>query len=204
MNARRFGTLAAAALTFVACDRPVSFSLRAYTPAPDQLQQAYWPVTDFSLTERHEQTVTLADLRGKVWIADFFYSSCPGPCPMLSSRLSNLQKAIGADDRVRLVSISTDPEKDTPAVLRQYAERFQAGPNWLFLTGPKAAIQDLARNGFKLPFAEDPTAAEPITHSTRLILVDHTGAIRGLYEGAGEEGPERLLGDLRRLLKTQP
>lgn len=204
MNARRLASLAAAVLTLVACDRPVSLSFRVFTPAPDQLQQTFWPVTDFALTERYEQTVTLADLKGKVWVADFFYSSCPGPCPMLSSRLSDVQKAIGADDRVRLVSISTDPEKDTPGVLRQYAEKFQAGERWLFLTGPKAATHDLARNGFKLPFAEDPTAAEPITHSTRLILVDQSGAIRGLYEGAGEEGPDRLLRDLRRLLKTQP
>jgi protein SCO1/2 len=168
------------------------------------LQQTYWPVTAFSLTERSERTVTLADLKGKVWVADLFYSTCPGPCPMLSSRLSEVQKAVGNDDRVRLVSISTDPEKDTPAVLRQYAEKFQASERWLFLTGSKSAIRDLALHGFKLPFAETPGTPEPIIHSTRLILVDQTGAIRGLYEGAGDEGPERLVRDLRRLLDSKP
>lgn len=186
-----------------ACKRP-PVEVFSTGPAPEQLQQTYWPVTDFALTERSERTVTLSDLKGKVWVADFFYSTCPGPCPMLSSRLSDLQREIGADDRVRLVSISTDPEKDTPAVLRQYAQRFQAGERWLFLTGSKAAIRELALTGFKLPFAENPGAPEPIIHSTRLILVDQAGMIRGLYEGAGSETPAPLLRDLRRLLEAKP
>jgi protein SCO1/2 len=161
-------------------------------------------VPDFSLTERSGAQLTAASLKGKVWIADFFYTTCPGPCPMLSSRLSDIQKLIGNDDRVRLVSISTDPEKDTPAVLQQYAERFQASERWLFLTGDKAQIYDLGIRGFKLPIVEDRSAPEPISHSTRLILVDQTGAIRGFYEGVGEEGPERIVGDLRRLLDSPP
>lgn len=204
MSARWLAGLAGVVLSLGACEKRSPVEVFSPPSPPDQLQQTFWPVTEFSLTERSEQVVTLADLRGKVWVADFFYSACPGPCPMLSSRLSEVQKQVSADDRVRLVSISTDPEKDTPAVLRQYAEKFQAGARWLFLTGSKAAIHDLARNGFKLPFAEDPAAAEPITHSTRLILVDQHGMIRGLYEGTSEEGSERLLHDLRRLLDSKP
>jgi protein SCO1/2 len=191
VNVCRFAVLLVVLFETAACGRR----------QPDQLQQTYWPVADFTLTERSERTVTLADLKGKVWVADFFYTTCPGPCPMLSSRLTEVQKAVGGDDRVRLVSISTDPEKDTPAVLRQYAQKFQARERWLFLTGSKTAVRDLAFNGFKLPFADNPGGAEPIIHSTRLILIDQNGAIRGLYEGASEEPPHQLIRDLRRLLK---
>jgi protein SCO1/2 len=198
---RRLAGVGAALLCLAACDRSPEFVV---APAPDALQQTFWKLPDFSLTERSGQPVTLADLAGKVWVADFFYSSCPGPCPMLSSRLSDVQKQVGHDPRVRLVSISTDPKKDTPEVLRSYAERFHANERWLFLTGPKAAVLDLARDGFKLPFAEDPNAADPITHSTRLILVDQTGAIRGLYEGVGGEGIDRLVADIQRLLAAKP
>ncbi|HYR57024.1 MAG TPA: SCO family protein, partial [Chthoniobacteraceae bacterium] len=95
-------------------------------------------------------------------------------------------------------------EKDTPEVLADYARKFGAGERWLFLTGTKAAIHDLALNGFKLPIAEDPSAAEPITHSTRLILVDQTGAIRGLYDGVGGNGVEQIMRDIRRLLESKP
>lgn len=203
MNTRSVAVLFGLLFGLAACNRQ---PVEVFSPAspPDQLQLTYWPVTDFALTERSERTVTLADLKGKVWVADLFYSTCPGPCPLLSSRLSEVQKAIGDDDRVRLVSISIDPEKDTPAVLRQYAERFEAGERWLFLTGTKTAIRELALKGFKLPFAETPGAAEPIIHSTRLILIDQAGTIRGVYEGAGEEKPGQLVRDLRRLLETKP
>ena len=203
MSARWFAGVLGVLIGATACERKPA---EVFAPAssPEQLQQTYWPVADFALTERSERSVTLADLKGKVWVADFFYSTCPGPCPMLSSRLSEVQKQIGADDRVRLVSISTDPEKDTPAVLRQYAQRFEASERWLFLTGSKAAIRELALTGFKLPFAETPDGPEPIIHSTRLILVDQSGMIRGFYEGAGSEKPDQLIRDLRRLLESTP
>lgn len=203
MNARRLGALLGVVLAVSACKRaPVETLVPARSP--EQLQQTFWPVGEFTLTERNESTVTAADLVGKVWVADFFYSTCPGPCPMLSSRLSEVQRQIGNDDRVRLVSISTDPEKDTPAVLRQYAQRFAASERWLFLTGEKDAIRELALKGFKLPFAETPNGPEPIIHSTRLILVDQTGMIRGFYEGAGDVLPDELIRDLRRLLDARP
>ena len=142
--------------------------------APATLQR-YWSVPDFALTERSGQTVKLADFAGKVWVADFFYTTCPGPCPMLSSRLSDVQKELRTEPDLRLISISTDPEKDTPDVLKLYAEKFQATDRWLFLTGPKAVIYSLARDGFKLPIAEPASPGGQIIHSTRLILIDKTG-----------------------------
>ena len=172
-------------------------------PATPAALPRHWSVPDFALTERTGQTVKLADFAGQVWVADFFYTTCPGPCPMMTSRLSEVQKQLGTDPRLRLVSISIDPEKDTPAVLKLYAEKFQATDRWLFLTGPKADIYSLARDGFKLPLAEPATPGAQIIHSTRLILIDQTGTIRGFYEATGETGVRDLIRDIRKLLQAK-
>ena len=171
--------------------------------APATLQR-YWSVPDFALTERTGQTVKLADFAGNVWVADFFYTNCPGPCPMLSSRLSDVQKELSTEPDLRLVSISTDPEKDTPDVLKLYAGKFQATDRWLFLTGEKAGIYSLARDGFKLPIAEPASPGGQIIHSTRLILIDQTGTVRGFYEATGETGVRDLVRDIRKLLEENP
>jgi protein SCO1/2 len=196
--------LSAALVTSVAgCKKEEPFEVLS-KPAVPQTLPAYWPMPAFSLTERSGEALSTKDLRGKVCVVDFFYTTCPGPCPMMTSRLSTIQAAVGNLPSVRLVSISADPEKDTPEVLRQYADKFKAGDNWLFLTGEKAAIHDLANKGFKLSIVEMPEAAESITHSTKLVLVDQSGMIRGFYEGAGEDSTPRLVADIHRLIKEQP
>src|SRR5213592_2048856 len=99
---------------------------------------SYGTVPSFQFTNQNGQPFGSAQLAGKIWIADFIYTTCPGPCPMISSRMSELQKPLGKTD-VHLVSFSVDPEKDTPDVLHRYAEKLQAAPGrWDFLTGPKS------------------------------------------------------------------
>ncbi len=165
---------------------------------------------EFTLTERSGQPFSSASLKGKVWIADFFFTECAGTCPMLSSRLSDLHRATASLSDVRLVSISTDPEKDTPEVLQQYAKKFGADDRWFFLTGPKSDIFRLSIEQFMLALADDPgaKAAEKISHSTKLVLIDKQGWIRGYYDGAATADADgkpidetgRLLADLKRLL----
>jgi protein SCO1/2 len=194
----------AAALFFIGCKKREPFEILAPPPgeaAPRPALAPLWQVPDFTFTERSGQTVTRADLLGKVWVADFFYTTCPGPCPMMTSRLSALQEKLGDRPGVRLVSISLDPAKDTPEVLKQYAERFKAGANWLFLTGDKTATYTLAREGFKIAVAEERNSPEPITHGTKLSLIDRAGWVRGLYESVGEDQTGHLLEDIARLEK---
>ena len=138
-------------------------------PATPSELQKYWTVPDFTLTERSGQLLHLADLAGKVWVADFFYTTCPGPCPVLTGHVGDVQKALGSAPDVRLVSISVDPTKDTPDVLQDYAARFHAGEHWFFCTGEKDAIYKLAHDGFKLPTAEA-TAGAPIIHTPASFL----------------------------------
>jgi protein SCO1 len=193
---------ALAALLLGACEKKDEAFEMLGTPPPQTDLPRHWLIPDFSLTERDGRKITGADLRGKVWVADFFYTSCPGPCPMMSSRLSDLQKVTAGLPDVALVSISADPIKDTPDVLKEYAAKFHAGPGWLFLTGDKTAIYELANRGFKLGLSEDGrTAEEPVTHSTKLVLVDKNGYARGFYDALTPTDTSRLLVDLERLRK---
>ncbi len=110
-----------------------------------------WEVPDFALIERSGQSVTRADLLGKVWIASIIFTRCAEECPLVSNHMARLQATFAAEPDVRLVSITVDPAYDTPEVLTRYAQSFAAQPQrWLFLTGDKATIYRLVREGFRL------------------------------------------------------
>ncbi len=188
--------------SMVACKPSVAPHVVTTQPLP-RLEK-YWQLSDFDLQDQMGETFSLPRMKGKVWVVDFFYSTCPGPCPALTSRLSEIHRDFSGEPRVGFLSISSDPEKDTPEVLRAYAKKFHADDRWYFLTGQKSSVYGLANNGFKLSLKEVPEATEPISHSTRLALVDAEGWVRGFYEGVGEESPsaaKRLKEDIRALLR---
>lgn len=165
---------------------------------------------DFTLIERSERTVTDDDLRGRVWIANFIYSTCPGPCPMMTSQMARLQGELQQHPRwddIRLVSFSVDPEKDTPERLREYARLAHADPQrWLFLTGTREQLWSLANQGFKLYVGEAEgggdgrSASGPVVHAQKFVLVDAAGRIRGYYDGLEDEERTRLRRDLELVL----
>ena len=165
---------------------------------------AYGRVPVFELINQDGQRFGSTQLLGKIWIADFIYTTCPGPCPMISSRMSELQKPLEKTD-VHLVSFTVDPARDTPQILRGYAEKLQAEPDrWDFLTGSQSAIYGLSRNGFKLTISDGKEEKGIPVHSTRMILVDRHGEIRGYYDAAEADGMTRLLADTNHLLREQP
>jgi protein SCO1/2 len=165
---------------------------------------SYGTVPPFELVNQNGQPFGSAQLAGKIWIADFIYTTCPGPCPMISSRMSELQKPLEKSD-VHLVSFSVDPEKDTPQVLRAYAEKLQADPaRWDFLTGSKSAIYKLSHDGFKLAVSDGGDEQGIPVHSTRMVLVDRHGQIRGYYDAAEADAATKLLADANHLLREQP
>ena len=159
----------------------------------------------FTFTERSGKPFTAPDaMRGKVWVADFFFASCPGVCLELTKSMSSLHQAARDMPDARFLSISTD-EKDTPEVLRSYADQHGAGERWSFLTGPKEDVFNLSMHGFKLALADAAgvDVAEKFIHSSKLVLVDKAGWIRGYYDGIGERqaaDAKRLLADIQRLL----
>jgi protein SCO1/2 len=165
---------------------------------------SYGRVPKFNLTNQDAQPFGSQALAGKIWIADFIFTTCPGPCPIISTRMSELQKPLAKSD-IRLVSFTVDPEKDTPEVLRAYADKLRKEPlRWDFLTGPLDAITSLSRDGFKLAIAAGEEPGSGPVHSTRFVLVDRAGTIRGYYDALAVDGVTKLLADTNHLLREQP
>ena len=174
------------------------------SPIADMLENPRFTVPQFILLERSGKPFDSTSLRGKVFVADFFFATCLGICPALTSEMQKVHQATAGMDDVRLVSISTD-EKDTPEVLADYAARYKADDRWSFLTGKKDEIFKLSTEGFKLVLADNDAidAKEKFIHSGMMVLVDRKGKIRGYYDAVGpdaEKNRERLLKDLKRIL----
>ncbi len=165
---------------------------------------SYGSVPSFELTNQDAQPFGSQQLAGKIWIADFIFTTCRGPCPIISTRMSELQKPLEKSD-VRLVSFSVDPETDTPPVLRVYADKLRKEPfRWDFLTGSRDAIASISRDGFKLGISESEEPGSGPVHSTRFVLVDRRGTIRGYYDALAPDGVTTLLADTNHLLREQP
>ena len=152
---------------------------------------------DFSLTSDKGTTIDNKSLAGKVWIADFIFTSCSGPCPVMTRSMAAVAKKLELHPEVNFVSISVDPETDTPEVLARYGEKFGANPErWHFLTGTVESIQQLAVKGFMIGSVDD-----PVIHSTKFCLVDQKGQIRGYFTGTDEVETDQLIAAALRLLE---
>lgn len=147
----------------------------------------------FQLLDQQGRTFDRAALDGHVWVADFIYTNCEGPCPRMSSRMHAIQKATEAG--VKLVSFSVDPARDTPQALAEYGRKFDAdGARWSFLTGSAATLDMLDHDAFKLG-----NVGASLDHSTRFVLVDKKGRIRGYYSLADTDTVSRVAKDANRL-----
>lgn len=152
-------------------------------------------IPDFTLTDETARPFGTAQLRGKLWVADFIFTNCAGPCPRMGRQMREVQTAVRAHPNIHLVSFTIDPVRDTPPVLATYARRYQAEPGrWHFLTGPQEQLHQLNRNAFLLGNVDG-----SLEHSTRFVLVDGEQQVRGYYRTDETDGVARLLSDLRRL-----
>ena len=152
----------------------------------------------FALTDQNERPVTNETLQGKPWVAAFIFTQCAGPCPMMSAKMAQLQKTV-PDPRLKLVSFTVDPDRDTPAVLKEYAAKLGADESrWHFLTGPKEAMFAAAK-GMNLA-AGPATDDAPIFHSDLFVLIDAAGKVRGIYHSNEPEALNHLADDARTLL----
>jgi protein SCO1/2 len=164
----------------------------------------YGTVPEFSLVERGGKTITLADLRGSIWIADFIYTTCQDTCPMQTAEMAQLQEQWKDRPGLKLVSFSVDPEKDTTEVLSRYADRYKADAGrWLFLTGTKEEISRLVQEGFRLSavaLSSDGNKDSVIMHSPRFVLIDKQAEIRGYYDSRDPQAMQRLKKDAASLM----
>jgi protein SCO1/2 len=159
----------------------------------------FGPAPAFVLTNSFGKAVSREDLLGRVWVVDFFFTTCPGICPVLSTNLAAAQAALPDGADVRLISITVNPDCDTPDVLNAYAARYGADADrWFFLTGPPEEIARLSREGFRLGSLE-----QPVFHSGRFVLVDRRARIRAYYDGTDARAVPALVRDIRRLLRER-
>jgi cytochrome oxidase Cu insertion factor (SCO1/SenC/PrrC family) len=179
----------------------LSTTLTAQIPAPRKMGT----IPQFVLTDQDDIPFPSYYLHGKVWIVTFIFTRCRSTCPAQSAELAKLQESLSQHaqwDDIGLLSITVDPENDTPAVLAAYAKQYEADPaHWQFLTGERAAIWDLCKKGFKLPVFDAKDNPEMIiSHSQNFVLIDRNMEIRGYYDGLKERGIKKLLRDIKPVL----
>jgi len=153
-------------------------------------------VSSFALTDQSGADFKSDSLAGHVWVANFMFTNCPGPCPRMSSQMHEVQTALAGRD-IRLVSLTVDPDRDTPEKLAKYAAFYSATPGvWYFLTGPRDTLNHLGQDVFKLNAVDG-----SLDHSTRFVLVDRKSQIRGYYLTSEPDAIQRVIADAKALLR---
>ncbi|MBC8111478.1 MAG: SCO family protein, partial [Verrucomicrobia bacterium] len=162
-------------------------------------------IPDFSLTDENGKPANLSLVKGKIHIADFIFTRCPGQCPKMSKEMQRLQEKFEKNPQVVFLSYTVDPEHDTPEVLKKYAQNLEADSNrWHFLTGAKKDIYHLALKGYFITAKEEETNSQALedrfVHTDKFVLVDTEGQIRGFYSGVSQLEMEKLVLETKILL----
>jgi protein SCO1/2 len=161
-------------------------------------------VPEFTLTDQTGTAFGSADLKGKIWVANFIFTRCKGPCPLITTRMAELNgKLKKTHNEVKLASFTVDPEHDTPEVLSKYGTNLAANPaDWKFLTGSPEAMNEIVVKGLLQPLSKEPDGTP--AHSQRFVIVDGDGWIRGFQNGEDPEVVQKLVVDIGRLLRESP
>ena len=185
------------ALTISGLIAAVLLTACSHKPPPT----SFGTVPGFVLTDQTGQPFHSAQsLNGHVWLANFIFTNCMGPCPRMTSQMKQVLAAAKGGADLQVVSFTIDPERDTPDVLAAYAKRFQADPkNWHFLTGSRVDLRKLSWDTFHLT-----DVGGALEHSTRFVLIDRKGSIRGYYETSDSESIAKLLEDIQTVARETP
>ena len=162
---------------------------------------AYQTIPDFKFVSQYGDTVTAKTLDHKIYVADFFFTSCPTICPKMKVQLKRVYEKFKGDPNIMLLSHTIDPAHDSVPVLREFAQNLGiAGHQWLFVTGDREKIYDIGQNSYMVTAQADSSAPGGVVHSGAFILVDKAKHIRGIYDGTTEAGVDKLMADMTRLL----
>ncbi len=157
-------------------------------------------IRNFELINQDGDTVDNSFLENKIYVADFFFTTCPNICPIMSNEMERVQKAFKDDENFKIVSHTVQPEVDSPKVLKEYALLHQANPKqWVFLTGNKKEIYNLARKSYFAVTTEGNGDEMDFIHTENFILVDQQKRIRGFYDGTSKDDVDRLIADIKNL-----
>jgi protein SCO1/2 len=158
-------------------------------------------IPEFTFSNQYGEPVGRAEMEGKITIVDFFFTSCPSICPVMSKEMERVNDMFRDEPRVQIMSISIDPEYDTPEMLKTYADEHNAIPGkWHFLSGPKEETYRLARCGFVIPTIDGNGVPDDFVHTDKFMLIDELGRIRGYYSGTNREDVDLLMLETKVLL----
>ncbi len=158
----------------------------------------YHTIADFSLTNQNGETITQADYKNKIYVADFFFTTCPTICPIMTKNMVGIQEEIKDDDEILLLSHSVTPQIDSVAQLKKYAlEKGVLDKKWNLVTGDKKQIYELARKSYLAVKSDGDGGPFDMIHTENFILVDKERRIRGFYDGTDPEEMDKLLSDLK-------
>ncbi|MGF7217594.1 protein SCO1/2 [Spirosoma lacussanchae] len=161
----------------------------------------YQTIPDFAFVSQYGDTVTAKAVANKIYVADFFFTSCPTICPKMKVQLKRVYETFKGNPDVMLLSHTIDPAHDSVAVLREFADNLGvSGRQWLFVTGDRETIYDIGQNSYMVTAQQDSSAPGGVVHSGAFILVDKQRRIRGIYDGTTQEGVDKLMNDINRLL----
>ncbi|MCX6183222.1 MAG: SCO family protein [Bacteroidetes bacterium] len=158
----------------------------------------YHTIPDFSFVNQENQIVNSISFHGKIYVADFFFTTCPSICPLMTKQLTRVQKEFEGDTTLKIISFTVDPDKDKSEVLKSYAEKNGANPQqWSFCTGEKQKIYRLGQKGFLLVEPEYRNDTIDFLHSDKLVLIDQHSRIRGFYSGTDSNEVNQLIKDIK-------
>lgn len=151
----------------------------------------------FDLIDHNGAGFGSGKLKGKIWVADFLFTSCSDECPLMTNAMKTVQQQLKTEKNVEFVSLTSDPQTDTSKVLKKYVKKMKVDDyNWHFLTGDKKSLVSIAREGFKLP-ADD----KGPSHSQKFVLIDVLGNVRGYYDSTSKQDLAKLVSDIHGLTK---
>jgi protein SCO1/2 len=189
----------------------MTYYYRVSREAPKTLKVLGEPghkVRSFAFLDQEGRTVTNKDVEGKIYVVEYFFTTCKGICPKMNENMSEVYQAFRGNNKVMILSHTVDPKKDTVGAMKAHSLRFEADPaQWLFLTGDKKELYDMARYSYLVTAAEDMPDTVDIEsdfiHTDRFVLVDGGGRIRGQYEGTNKGSVEQMIGDIKELLREE-
>jgi protein SCO1/2 len=162
----------------------------------------YHKIPNFKFLNQDSLWISQKDMAGKIYVADFFFTTCPTICPTMKTQLLRIYDKFAEDDRVRILSHTIDPEYDGVRVLKEYAKKLNiTSPRWNLVTGKKSDIYRLGEKSYMVTAQEDANEEGGFVHSGAFILVDQNRHVRGIYDGTKEEDVNHLIEDMSLLLK---
>ena len=169
----------------------------------DNQDTVYHSIADFAFVNQVGDTIRKEDMAGKIYVADFFFTSCPTICPVMKKEMLRVYEQFKGDPNFRILSHSIDPSHDTQAVLKDYAEKLGVpdAATWNFLTGDQEKIFEIGQTSYLTTTMADDMEPGGFLHSGAFLLVDQQGRIRGVYDGTKTDQVDRLLADIPKLLK---